>query len=407
MYSILLYTTGILLIVLFVVLFYIKCKYRFWSCQPVFHVYDMHYYLFPPGIIEHGQPEKNKYCNFANIDTYFFEKLSDIQINRFTRFIQKHFLQNKDNVFLPKKQNILPYFYGHNSPCFLSFYSEDDVLLDTKTQTPIPAPKHKVVSVITTHPLHCTINNKNNINNCAIFDVYYVDYLCVDPQYRKKGIAPQIIQTHHYNQRLYNKNIVVSLFKREGTLTGIVPLCVYNTYGFHIPQHYPNALPNDIALIEVGTQNLQYLTDFIQEQKSNFDIIIMPEFANIVECIKTKNIFVYILIQDHVVFGAYFFKKTCTYIEKGKEAVSCFCSIYETPKKNQSYFIDGYKNALVHLVRKYPRFQYSVIEGVSHNDIIIKNLLSRSEPMIVSPTAYFFYNFAYPTFLPTKCLIIN
>ena len=31
----------------------------------------------------------------------------------------------------------------------------------------------------------------------------------------------------------------------------------------------------------------------------------------------------------------------------------------------------------------------------------------KTNPLIKSPTAYFFYNFAYPTFKPDKSLIIN
>jgi hypothetical protein len=400
MYSIFLYTIGILFIVIFVILSYIKFKYRFWAIQPVFHVYDLPYYLFPPGIINEHLPEKNKYCNFVNIDTLFFEKLTDNQIDRFVRFIQTHFLQNGDNEFLPKKVNIAPYFYGHNSPCFLSFYFEDDVLLDTKTQTPVSAPKHKLISVITTRPLHCSIKN-------ASFELYYVDYLCVHTDYRKKGIAPEIIQTHHYHQRIHNKNIVVSLFKREGTLTGIVPLCVYSTYGFDMRKWTtpPTQLPNEVSLVEIGTNTMQHLLDFIDGQAREFDILIQPGFANLTECIKTKNIFVYLLIQNQVTLGAYFFRKTCTYIEPNCEVLSCFCSV--TNSSSNIYFVDGYKNAVDQLRRKYPQFQCAVIEGVSHNPCIIVELLKKYETFLISPTAYFFYNFAYPTFYPEKCLIIN
>ena len=72
----------------------------------------------------------------------------------------------------------------------------------------------KIISAITSRPLNVLINNDKNNKNTN-FRVYYVDYLCVDKLYRKKGIAPQIIQTHNYNQRYLNKNIVVSLFNRE------------------------------------------------------------------------------------------------------------------------------------------------------------------------------------------------
>ena len=35
-----------------------KLKFPFWSRQPVFHFHNLKYWLFPPGIIQHGKPEK-------------------------------------------------------------------------------------------------------------------------------------------------------------------------------------------------------------------------------------------------------------------------------------------------------------------------------------------------------------
>ena len=56
--------------------------------------------------------------------------------------------------------------------------------------------------------------NINNGNKESKFKAYYVDYLCVDILYRKKNIAPQLIQTHHYNQRHLIK-ILLFLSSRE------------------------------------------------------------------------------------------------------------------------------------------------------------------------------------------------
>ena len=54
----------ILLIVSLIILFvmgYIRVKFGFWALQPVFHVYNLSYMIWPPGIINHNLPEKNKY----------------------------------------------------------------------------------------------------------------------------------------------------------------------------------------------------------------------------------------------------------------------------------------------------------------------------------------------------------
>jgi hypothetical protein len=69
----------------------------------------------------------------------------------------------------------------------------------------------------------------NNNNNTKV-KVNYVDYLCVVNEFRKKGITEQLIQNHDYNQRINNPSIQISLFKREGAMNFIVPLCIYQSY---------------------------------------------------------------------------------------------------------------------------------------------------------------------------------
>ena len=379
---------------------YIRVKYGFWAIQPVFHVYNLLYMIWPPGIINHELPEKNKYTNFKNIETIVYTELSDLKINKFVNFVKTHYLQNKDNVYSPKKENILPYFNSHNTKSFFSFYTEDSILSDLKKGTIIN--DKKIIGIITGRPIHISINNSKNINT---FDAYYIDYLCVDKNYRKKGIAPQIIQTHYYNQSHINKNITVSLFKREDELTGIVPLCVYSTYGFHVKKWTkPIDLHSMYTFLEITEQNFHFLLDFIKINTKKFDIIIHTEFSNIIELIKTKNIFVYVILINDKIICAYFYRKSCTFIEKGLEVLSCFASINDC--ETDDIFIHGFKISFWKIAEK-NNFGFSAIESISNNNIIINNLILKTEPLLISPTAYFFYNFAYTTFNPEKVLIIN
>jgi hypothetical protein len=222
--------------------------------------------------------------------------------------------------------------------------------------------------------------------------------------HRKKGIAQQIIQTHHYNQRILNKNIVVSIFKREDELTGIVPLCVYSTYGFRVDNWTkPQDLSSHYRLLEINAQNFHFLHDFIMDNGSSFDIIVNVEFTNCIELIKTKNVFIYALLSDNKIICAYFFRKSCIQIEKGLEVLSCFASINNT---DDNIFIQGFKISFWKISAE-NYFGFSAIENLSHNDIIIDNIILKTTPIIKSPTAYFFYNFAYPTFKSNRVLIIN
>ena len=86
-------------VILFIML-YIKIKYKFWAEQPVFHVYNINYMLFPPGIIDENLPTKNKYTNFTNIETIDVSKLSQLKRTDIVHFIQLNYYQNGENKYL-------------------------------------------------------------------------------------------------------------------------------------------------------------------------------------------------------------------------------------------------------------------------------------------------------------------
>ena len=386
-------------LIIFLIYIYIRLKFGFWAIQPVFHIYDIGYMLRTPGIINDYLPEKNKYTNFKNIDTIIFPELTSLQLQRFVNLIRVNYLQNKDNIFSPKLENIVPYFTGHNEKSFVSFYNEDNHMIDLKNGSTIT--EKKEISVMTSRPIYVVINKGDKE---AKFTAYYVDYLCVDKLHRKKGIAPQMIQTHHYNQRHINKNIVISIFKREDELTGIVPLCVYSTYGFSVTKWTkPLDFSHQYKLIEINKQNFHFLFDFIKEYGKKFELVMNTELANIIELIKTKNIFIYAVIVDDNIICCYFFRKSCIQIQKDMEVLSCFASISNT---DDDIFIKGFKISFWRIAAE-NFFGFCAIEDISDNNIIIDNIKIKTKPLIVSPTAYFFYNFAYPTFKSNKVLIVN
>lgn len=388
---------GILFILLIYI--YIRLKFGFWAVQPVFHVYDIGYMLKAPGIINDYLPEKNKYTNFKNIETIVFSELTLLQTQRLVNLIRVNYLQNKDNIFSPQTNNIVPYFSGHNDKSFATLYTEDNFAIDLKKGTTIT--DKKLIGLMTSRPVHIIINNGDKHAN---FIAYYVDYLCVDKFNRKKEIAQQLIQTHHYNQRHLNKTVCVSLFKREEELTGIVPLCVYSTYGFPVTTWTkPIELSGEYKFVEINSQNFHFLLDFIKENSTKFDIMINTEVTNIIELIKTKNVFINTILCDDKIICAYFFRKTCVQLKKDLEVLSCYASISNT---NDNIFVQGFKISFWKFAAE-NNFGFSAIENISHNNIIIDNIILKTKPTIISPTAYFFYNFAYPTFRSSKVLIID
>lgn len=398
----LLYALGFIIVCIVICFIYIRLKYKFWVLQPVFHFYDIYYWFINIGIIRKELPEKNRYVNLKKIKTTTFENLDETTLKKLVLLIRLNYLRNNENKFDPKKENVIPYFKGHNTKTYWSYFIEPDLLMDNKTGKTIE--ENKIIGVITSRPLHVKINNGRNDAN---FDVYYVDYLCVHKGWRKKNIAPQLIQTHEYNQSLNNRNICVSLFKREEELTGIIPLTVYKTYCFNMRKwKMPEQLAPNSVVLTGDKQNIYYFYNFINETAQKWDILIYPEISNLIELVATKNIFVKMLVIDGDIEAIYIFKKTCTYIEKEKEIISCIASINGTSLSTKE-FIKGFKMALWSIIKEHNYFGYLVIENISDNACIINNISINTYPLVVSPSAYFFYNFAYSPFKSEKCFIIN
>jgi len=400
-----LYLLGFIIMIIVIFFLYIRLKYKFWALQPVFHFYDVYYWFINVGVIRKELPEKNKYVNLKNITTKVFEDIDELTKKQIVSLIRLNYLRNGENVFNPKKENIDSYFIGHNAKTFWSYFSEKEILIDNKTGKIIE--EKKIIGVMTSRPLHVKINKGSS------FDVYYVDYLCVNKDWRKKNIAPQLIQTHEYNQSYNNKNICVSLFKREEELTGIIPLTIYKTYCFSLKN---NLIRNEeldvrIKLLTGDKLNIYYLYNFINEMiknemKKKMDIIIYPEISNIVELIESKNLFIKMLVIDGNIEAVYIFRKTCTYIENEKEILSCIGSINGNILTNEE-FIKGFKMSLWSIIKDNKNFKYVTIEDISDNGCIINNICIKMYPIAISPMAYFFYNFAYNSFKSEKCLIIN
>ena len=120
-----------------------------------------------------------------------------------------------------------------------------------------------------------------------------------------------------------------------------------------------------------------------------------------------KPFFIRIIVSalEDKIISAYFFRKSNTFIEKNMEILSCFGSI-QNDKCNDDCFIQGFKIAFWDVANNY-KFGFAAIERISHNWKLIDNISLKTKADIVTPSAYFFYNFAYPTFKSERTLVID
>ena len=208
---------------------------------------------------------------------------------------------------------------------------------------------------MTSRPLHITILASQNIE----FAAYYVDFLCVDKTRRKQNVAPQLIQTHEYVQSHQSRKISVSLFKREGELTGIVPLTTYATKCYPVTDvEACTELAAGITVVAVTVTNIRILYDFLQtekgQRKNKKDIWVLPSIGNLMECIRTDNIMAYMCINQgqgaDEVLACYFFRNTQTFIED-KLVISCFASLCSSSFSHDD-FVAGAQIAWINLLQK-------------------------------------------------------
>lgn len=383
---------GMAMLLLFYIIF--RYLFGFWVRQPVFHAYDVSYYFYPNKVIQPGLPEKNKFTNFKDVKTYLMDEMTEPLWASFIEFVQTNFLKNKNNEFQPKLDNVLPYFKNASKSMF-SFYTEP-----AREAAPFPT----LVSVMTSRPV-------NSILRGVHLPLYYVDYLCVKKSHRKKGIAEQMIQTHHYNQRRLNKHVQVSLFKREGELTGIVPLTCYDCFGYFLDKILAGAhfkVNDKYALIEIGKTNSQVLTDYMKQPATmaRFEVFIYDNYSSLLETIATKNIYIYALLsrETQQVMALYGFKRSCVTIHR-KELITCHFSIKSPETASELFyfcFLDCLKSINQRLSVPY---KLVAVEKIADNDLLVEKVDQAFRPFVRSPTAYFLYNYVCIPVKANKCVI--
>lgn len=392
----------------------------FWSIQPVFHYWWLPYWCYDKGIIRADLPRPTRFTNTHAVRTWATGDLTSGQWKEWSQLVQAHYHQDAASRYAPALANIQPYFVGHEAPCFCSMYIQQESVLDTGAAGEVRQ-LPRVLGTITSRPLYVTFCEKGK-NNPTI-PVYYVDYLCVDTKHRKKGIAPQLIQTHEYNQSHRNRAICVSLFKREEELTGIVPLTCFTTYCFVMPRFVPVEVPGyDVVPVSQACAATYWdaMSRFRDAPDAQHQIWIAPCHGNQMELVKSGNWRVYMLLHDHQVQAIYFFRDTCIHIGDGGggggKVLSCFAAVRDCGGTDDDLFLFGFQRAVVAIsdVRQEKKsaetnagFGHLAVEGIGDTAALISHLRGTLRPVVMSPTAYYLFNFARRPVAPERCVVLS
>jgi len=373
---------------------YMKIRFHFWSIQPVFHIYNLFHWYTPFKIIKPELPEMNKYVNLIDISTKDVTEMSNTDITRFCNFIKSYYLHSKGSEYLPKKRHIMEYLYASNHPSFISIYKSPSLLFAKDNCISYD----EFYSVMSARVLHISFKDQKT------FPVYYVDNLCVHPSMRKKGIAPKSIQTLYYNLRRKNAKIKVFLFKREGEMTAIVPLCIYDTYGYDV-QSLPHMelMHASIKLIQITSQNLHLAVEFIFNRSKLMTCMIVPEVTNILNLMKSGNIILYALIENDYLISLYFYRDAAI-LYQDQKTMECIGSLSACPFED--IFLAGFFMSVRKSAKQFKTSKV-LIENTSNNTLVNKYIETQNIiPFLKSPTGFFLYNYVSYTLPADKCFIL-
>jgi hypothetical protein len=299
-------------------------------------------------------------------------------------------------AYKPSEQDIMAYLQCTNQPSFFNVYQESPIAFGPT--------EREIVGVISARTLNVTLHKKKK-QKPLTFPVYYIDNLCVNPGYRKKGIAPEMIQTLYYTLSRANPKVNVYLFKREGQLNAIVPLVCYDTVAFTMTHFRTDTILNaSMRVIDIDISQLNLFMAFIKNQLPKFECIILPDVSSVLNLLKLGKIKIYGILFQGELIAVYIFRVLeLSYGEK--KAAECI-TILAADEKKSDILITGFLMSWLKL-KAAIQCEIVIIEGTAHSKAVIQALYANPlvEHHFKSPTAFFLYNYAAYTVPSAKALL--
>lgn len=407
----------IILTTLYVLIYaYIKIKYPFWNNQPVYHSYDYWRRFYQePFYIYKFRPIKTKFCNFSNIKTILFADTTEEQKQRALYLLYSNYISNDRILFTFNKENLETLCIGYADSVYLSLYYETHYNL-SKSNDHVIIENREPIGCLLSYPANIYFKGASLSGEYSELTLYYMDLLCIHREHNPVKKTRELFQTHEYNQRIKNPSILGSLIKREIELfDGIIPLVEYKTNIYYLREmNFPN-LPKYFHVLEINTDNIDILTDFIYVQthldlkinEKHYEFISCVSMGNYLENIKKKTTYVYCLKKGEFIFGMYFFKDAkLKYEDLEGDTLHFYGSIFNS--NNKELFYLGYMHSLYSIIKKYPGFKIMMFENLGDNIEIHNFWRNKNTPIFQNKTAYYTFNWIYPSspIHPSKCIFL-
>jgi len=145
---------------------------------------------------------------------------------------------------------------------------------------------------------------------------YYMDWFCISRHTKNPKLAAyQLFQTHEWNQRIADKDVHVTLFRRDTHLCGgVVPFVRFRSATYALRNLKIDALPPNFQLKLVRpSSNTHFIYDFLDQFDTNqlyniFDAAAFVDKASVHELLVSRQLFVGALVKKDQLYGLYFLK---------------------------------------------------------------------------------------------------
>ena len=233
---------------LVLVYLYERVMHPFWAKQPVFHRTDLTLWASTGQILSADVPLINSYVDFQKSLTRHITAVPEGEVSAIAEFITTHYSGKDGYEYSPDtdylKQSL-------SAPRATLSVWKDEALIGT----------------ITSRPLRAILPGLGS------YDIDYVDNLTIHKDYRKRGVAARLIQSHlAADSQEVNKN-KIQFFKREGTTNPIVPIVRYYTEVYSAGELPDVANPGR----EVPKSDFPTAIRAIYEDSERHKLSVMPE----------------------------------------------------------------------------------------------------------------------------------
>lgn len=407
----------ILSFIVFIILLYfaiIKIKYPFWNRQPVYHTYDIIRSLYKtPFIVNENTPQKTKYYTPKLVVSDDYLTCSRKLKEDFINIVQCYYLNTDRILYTLRETDMDSILNGTSEISIISVYYEE------KIENTIDSSGNVIKKSFYPSAVACSryLNFwyvKNNQTNYTEMPIYLIDFICADRSKNKTELYRKIFQTHEYNQRIKNKNVLCSLIKKEIELfRGVKPFVKYDTYTYKLRNTKVHRLEKHYECVHITSENINLFVDFFYNNKdfcsktTIYKNMIFPSIGNIQEMIKNNIIFIYCIKKGHNVYGYYFFKDSKMHYEDlESDTIQLTASVMNCTSSD--IFFRGFLHCLKDILKK-QKYNLMLFENIGHNTIIHHQWCQLYVPIFTNDTAYYLFNMIYPgsPFNPKSIFILQ